>query len=791
MVVGPASINTAAPLVCADESASSCLSGYVDMPSCLADIERGMESCFVYLQRDTGALGTISVDAGEHFEIHGNQGEPKMRILADWSVGGTLLIADLRVVGGSGEGSQLSVEVGGQLLLHSVEMEGGRLTFSGVVSVVGSSLVALEMSGSSGSELSVSGGTLTGSTLIVSSGRLAVDGGCVLTDSPVSITGVGSSVTISGAELQSDGSSVPLTIESGGAATVTATTFRSSDGDITAVAVAAGGSLTVGGSRLVGADGRVDPFPCDGTVPTCVGVHTGSVTVDGPAVVNTAAPLVCDAVSGECESMPAGPVNEDSLVFGESGCGMQVDGSRCISSNNNHKYALGAAPLRRQGDSGSLPLYFKLTLVSGSSSQYFGVIATEQPGCTSYTASTSYGFSQAGSSVYIAGESQPDDGIFTPGWGGWTGGIEVGDEAIFKLEVAQLSVYVARLGRAYTVPIRPADRDASFRVWVHLGQAATVELSEVDVTERFLTPAASPPPSGEDPVSDSALMFGMRDFGSTYTSTDNSHKHALGAAPLRAEGVSAELPLYWRLTIDSAGASDGELGSAGFGIIGKASNVAGPISYQDPTAYAWSYAMIQGGDTYGDYQRGTFMAEDELMFKLETGQITMQHIRSGADTLITSMPIRSADADLYFRVLVHLGTEASVTLSRVAAADRFDNPCDTIHCGDNGLCYVVGLEVACSCTHGYSGDRCEVRGLCCSQTCATCDHYVCGGPCSQNQGCSMDSNSGCTSSGGCASGSFLSAVSGRNGNGNVWGSDPYAYCDANVPGWDHGCDRAC
>ena len=78
MVAGPASINTAAPLVCADESAGSCLSGYVDMPSCLADIAQGMESCFVYLQRDTGELGTISVDAGEHFEIHGNQGEPKL-----------------------------------------------------------------------------------------------------------------------------------------------------------------------------------------------------------------------------------------------------------------------------------------------------------------------------------------------------------------------------------------------------------------------------------------------------------------------------------------------------------------------------------------------------------------------------------------------------------------------------------------------------------------------------------------------------------------------------------------
>eukprot|EP01051_Picozoa_sp_SAG22_P006915 SAG22_NODE_468_length_10147_cov_77.238654_9_plen_970_part_00 len=88
VVAGPASINTAAPLVCADESAGSCLSGYVDMPSCLADIERGMESCFVYLQRDTGELGTISVDAREHFEIHGNQGEPKLRLLADFGVNG-------------------------------------------------------------------------------------------------------------------------------------------------------------------------------------------------------------------------------------------------------------------------------------------------------------------------------------------------------------------------------------------------------------------------------------------------------------------------------------------------------------------------------------------------------------------------------------------------------------------------------------------------------------------------------------------------------------------------------
>ena len=50
VVPGPASINTVAPLVCADQSADSCMSGYTDIPSCLADIASGMTSCFIYLQ---------------------------------------------------------------------------------------------------------------------------------------------------------------------------------------------------------------------------------------------------------------------------------------------------------------------------------------------------------------------------------------------------------------------------------------------------------------------------------------------------------------------------------------------------------------------------------------------------------------------------------------------------------------------------------------------------------------------------------------------------------------------
>jgi hypothetical protein len=95
---------------------------------------------------------------------------------------------------------------------------------------------------------------------------------------------------------------VPLTVEAGGAATVTAAVFRSTAGEITAVAVAEDGSLTVGDSQLVGDDGGADPFPCVGTLPDCAGEHDGSVVVEGPSVITMAVPLVCDAGTGECLS---------------------------------------------------------------------------------------------------------------------------------------------------------------------------------------------------------------------------------------------------------------------------------------------------------------------------------------------------------------------------------------------------------------------------------------------------------------------------------------------------------
>ena len=128
-----------------------------------------------------------------------------------------------------------------------------------------------------------------------------MDGGCLLTTSPINVGGIGGTAKISDSEVQTDGVSMPLVVESGGVATVAKTVFRSTAGNITVASVADGGSLTVGASQLVGADGSSRLFPCDGTLPDCAGEHDGSVVMQGPSTINMAAPLVC-AEGGSCAS---------------------------------------------------------------------------------------------------------------------------------------------------------------------------------------------------------------------------------------------------------------------------------------------------------------------------------------------------------------------------------------------------------------------------------------------------------------------------------------------------------
>eukprot|EP01052_Picozoa_sp_SAG31_P023968 SAG31_NODE_2010_length_6670_cov_3.036220_4_plen_1142_part_00 len=300
-VFGPAVINTAAPLVCADESDSRCVSGYVDLPSCLANIARGATSCIVYLQRSTEELATIAVRFGMHFEIHGKDREPKFQVGAHFRVGGTLMLTYLRFVDETSRGIQTVVEAGAQLTMHHVYMEEVTLTSWGVFTAFASALVDSTMHAKMGSNSSLSNSTVTGSAIFVTSARVLVDAG-VLTNSPLNAAGVNASVMISRSELRSDGASVPLTVNLGSETSVTRTTFQSTQGNITAVVVNEGGRMTVDTSRLVDVNGDANPLPCDGTLPTCTAEHYGTAVADGPVVLTTSSPLVCDADTGNCLS---------------------------------------------------------------------------------------------------------------------------------------------------------------------------------------------------------------------------------------------------------------------------------------------------------------------------------------------------------------------------------------------------------------------------------------------------------------------------------------------------------
>jgi hypothetical protein len=231
-----------------------------------------------------------------------------LEVQADWEIraSASLLLADLRIVGGSGGAAQFNVQADGALTLQHAQMDGGTITSAGFVSVLDSLLTGVQMTHTAGTAaLTLSGGTATSSAVTIGSGT-ATASSCELIDSPVTVSGTqepGSpgSLSLSECQLQSDGSSVPLTVQAGGSATVRASEFQSTAGDdITAVSVDEGGTLTVGQSQLVHADGRADPFPCNGTLPTCAEVRAGPVEVAGPAVVTLASPLVCDALTGEC-----------------------------------------------------------------------------------------------------------------------------------------------------------------------------------------------------------------------------------------------------------------------------------------------------------------------------------------------------------------------------------------------------------------------------------------------------------------------------------------------------------
>eukprot|EP01052_Picozoa_sp_SAG31_P036905 SAG31_NODE_4673_length_3042_cov_1.601427_1_plen_866_part_10 len=171
--------------------------GYTYVHECVAVLARGMEGCFVYVDHNANALGSISVHAEQDFIISAlsltdledlmdrppegyvlNQVQINFYIQADFAVGGALTLAGVQAVGGTSDGIQISVEAGGQVNLQNVQMERGQVTASGVVNIAQSSLVDVELVGSSGSALNVNG--LSGAVAL----SVEADSSCSVHDSP-------------------------------------------------------------------------------------------------------------------------------------------------------------------------------------------------------------------------------------------------------------------------------------------------------------------------------------------------------------------------------------------------------------------------------------------------------------------------------------------------------------------------------------------------------------------------------------------------------------------------------
>ena len=127
--------------------------------------------------------------------------------------------------------------------------------------------------------------------------------GGILIDSTMSIAG--SSATFA------QNVTMGITVRSGAVLTLSETTLATEANEAGMLHVDVGGMLTVQSCHMLTADGSVDPLPCDGVLPLCASEHDGAVSVDGEAEVRTESPLVCDVVTGECNSVTCPPLDLD------------------------------------------------------------------------------------------------------------------------------------------------------------------------------------------------------------------------------------------------------------------------------------------------------------------------------------------------------------------------------------------------------------------------------------------------------------------------------------------------
>ena len=90
-----------------------CTTHDTDMASCQAKLAEGATNCFIYMQEDALTLGTIGVEAEHLIESTACRSSCRSRRM-DHRLNQFLLLADLRLVGGSGAGgAQITIEAGG------------------------------------------------------------------------------------------------------------------------------------------------------------------------------------------------------------------------------------------------------------------------------------------------------------------------------------------------------------------------------------------------------------------------------------------------------------------------------------------------------------------------------------------------------------------------------------------------------------------------------------------------------------------------------------------------------
>ena len=122
-----------------------CTSHDTTMASCQAKLVEGITSCFIYLQEDALALGSMAIEGEQTIETHGLR-DSMLQIQADWEIRATasLLLADLRLVGGSGGNVQIDVQNDGALTLQHAQMDGGIIASAGFVSILDSLLTGVQ-----------------------------------------------------------------------------------------------------------------------------------------------------------------------------------------------------------------------------------------------------------------------------------------------------------------------------------------------------------------------------------------------------------------------------------------------------------------------------------------------------------------------------------------------------------------------------------------------------------------------------------------------------------------------